>query len=121
MYKFKFYEKIIMLCFIIIIGIGLWYIMHVGEYFETNLFNAKLPNIFASNFYSNNQPMNIPTPTKSIGEITFDSYIYSDIVSNQIICANYNNQGDCWDNNKCQWVYKIDGGSYCDLAPKWLL
>lgn len=99
------------------------------ENFDTNLFYAKMPNIFASNAYLNNLPEKITIPTKPIGELSFDSYIYSDIISNKIICSNYTNQGDCWDNNKCQWIEKKVGeqalgnphNAYCDLAPKWLL
>jgi len=57
---------------------------------------------------------------KSLTDITTDSYIYSDIISKKIICDNYTNEANCWENNNCQWVYKIDNGSFCDVARKWL-
>jgi hypothetical protein len=93
------------------------------EAFDTNLFFKELPNIFLNDNYLNydlNKANDKPN-YNSLGQISYNSYINSDIVSTKIICANYNNQGDCWDNNHCQWIYKINGGSYCDMAPKWLL
>ena len=101
-----------------------------NEKFETNLFYSKIPNIFLTDAYLNNLPLEQSEPEKkSLGEIGFDSYIYSDIILNRIICLNYTNQADCWDNNKCQWNEKKIGfqalgnpsDAYCDLAPKWLL
>ena len=115
---------------------------------KTNLFYENLPNIFMSPTDSDNQiltdsdnlsstdsdnlfltdsnnqtptPTQTPTQTASLSTITFDNYIYSDQVSKQIVCANLTSQADCWDNNNCQWINKIDTGSYCDLASKWLL
>lgn len=125
-----------MVIIVVIIILVIWLLtirfVNPNESFDTNLFYAKMPNIFESKFYSNNLPNKqtvSQTPTKSLGELSFDSYIYSDIISNKIICSNYTNQADCWNNNKCQWVEKKIGdqaqghphGSYCDFAPKWLL
>ena len=98
------------------------YLYH-SELFDTNLFFEPLPNIFLNSDYLNynlNKVKEVPNYS-TVGQISYDSYINSDIVSTKIICSNYDNQGDCWDNNHCQWINKIDGGSYCDMAPKWLL
>ena len=94
-----------------------------AELFDTNLFFKPLPNIFLDfNFlnYDLNKVKKEPD-YNTLEQISYNSYIGSDIVSTKIICSNYNNQGDCWDNNHCQWISKIDGGSYCSMAPKWLL
>lgn len=93
------------------------------ETFDTNLFFKPLPNIFLNNNFLNyNLDKTNEKPNyNSLEQISYNSFINSDIVSTKIICANYDNQGDCWDNNHCQWNYRIDGNSYCDMAPKWLL
>ena len=111
---------------ILLVIIVLLFFSNVYEKFNSNninLFYKNMPNIFMQNNYIDEQDI---TPTsntdiKSLGNITLDSYVYSDIVSKKIICDNYTSQADCWENNNCQWIYKIDNGSYCDLAPKWLL
>ena len=93
-------------------------------YQTNNLFNTPLQNIFLTDNnlnYIDNKPITVNPDYKSLSDISVDSYIYSNTSEHKIICSNYTNQGDCWDNNNCQWIHKIDGGSYCELAPKWLL
>jgi len=87
---------------------------------DTNLFFQPISNIFLSDNYYNynfNRP-DIKTNTKSLSDITFNSYLYSKPISKKIICSSYKNRGDCWEDNvnNCQWVYKIDNGSYCDVG-----
>lgn len=117
---------------IVMILILIYLIMDNFEYFYTsdniyqtnNLFNKPLQNIFLTDNnlnYIDNKPITSNPDYKSLSDISDDSYIYSNTIGNKIICSNYTNQGDCWDNNNCQWIYKIDGSSYCELAPKWLL
>jgi hypothetical protein len=88
---------------------------------KINLFYKPLPNIYVSSSYSDNKNFKITDDVKPLSDITIDSYIYSDPISTKIICSNYTNQANCWDDNNCQWISKIDSGSYCDVAPKWLL
>ena len=121
--------KLILMYFVIILLIIIIYIyvkennLIKIELFDTNLFFKPMPNIFLGSNYLNYDLKEVKKVPEynTLGQISYDSYINSDIVSTKIICSNYNNQGDCWDNNHCQWIYKIDGGSYCDMAPKWLL
>lgn len=90
---------------------------------DENLYFVPIKNIFLNDNYYNyelnkpNKP-NIKQNTQSIGEITFDSYLYSKPTSQKIICASHKNRANCWEDNvnNCQWVYKIDSGSYCDVG-----
>lgn len=96
------------------------------ELFDTNLFYKPLNNIFLGNNYYNykNDKYDLPDTTQniqSLSQISYDSYLYSDSTSNKIICSNYINQADCWANNNCQWINNINGNSYCEVAPKWIL
>lgn len=89
---------------------------------STNLFYSNLPNIYASDF-SNNLANKLEKPNiVPLENIIENSYIYSNIVSNKIICANYTNQYDCWNDNNCQWINNYNNSfQYCDITPKWLL
>jgi hypothetical protein len=87
---------------------------------DTNLFFKPIENIFLSDNYYNyklNKP-NIKQNIQSLGEITFDSYLYSKPTSQKIICTSHKNRANCWEDNvnNCQWFYKIDGGSYCGVG-----
>lgn len=90
---------------------------------DTNLFFKPLENIFLDKSYMDYDLNKVEKKPEfsTLSQIAYNSYIDSDIVSTKIICSNYNNQGDCWDNNHCQWVNKLGGNSYCEIAPKWLL
>ena len=117
----KMNKKFLLIILILIIIIILYTRV---DNFESNdnLFYQPTKNIFLNDNYLNYN-YNKPKPTlnySTLGEISYDSYIYSDIVSQRIICSNYNNQADCWQNNHCQWIYKIDDKSYCNVAPKFL-
>ena len=108
---------IISLCFITI-----YIFINKFELFnaDTNLFFKPIENIFLSDNYYNyklNKP-NIKQNIQSLGEITFDSYLYSKPTSQKIICTSHKNRANCWEDNvnNCQWVYKIDGGSYCGVG-----
>lgn len=106
---------IIIICLIVI------YISTNGkETFNTNLFFKPIPNIFLTNNYYNyesNKP-EIKQDTKSLGEIEFNSFLYSKPIEKKIICSSHKNRADCWEDNvnNCQWVYKIDENSYCDVG-----
>ena len=115
--------------FIILICISVCIILLYDKYeqfdTDTNLFFKPIDNIFLGDNYYNyelNYP-EIKQQTKSLGEITFNSYLYSKPIEQKIICTSHKNRADCWkDNvNNCQWVYKINNNSYCDVAPTWLL
>lgn len=113
-------EQSIFIIIILICLIVIYLSANNNETFDTNLFFQPIPNIFLSdNYYSYelNKP-DIKTNTKSIGEITFNSYLYSKPTSQKIICSSHKNRADCWEDNvnNCQWVYKIDGNSYCDVG-----
>jgi len=106
---------IILICLIII-----YIFTNNNETFDTNLFFQPISNIFLSdNYYSYelNKP-NMKTNTKSLGEITLNSYLYSKPIGQKIICSSHKNRADCWEDNvnNCQWVHKIDGNSYCDVG-----
>jgi len=109
---------------IIIFILILFFLNNSCEYFNENLFYKKIQNIYIGNNYLSEdleEPVsNINTDIKSLDDITINSYIYSDIISNKIICDSYTSEANCWQNNNCQWIYKIDNNSYCDLAKKWL-
>jgi hypothetical protein len=88
---------------------------------DLNLYFVPLKNIFLDdNFYNYNlnRPRN-KEQTQSLGEITFNSNLYSKPTTQKIICSSHINRADCWEDNvnNCQWVHKIDGGSYCDVGP----
>lgn len=106
---------IILICLIII------YISTKGkEPFNTNIFYKQIPNIFLSDNYYNyelNKPQ-IKENTKSLGKIEFNSFLYSKPTRKKIICSSHTNRANCWEDNvnNCQWVHKIDGGSYCDVG-----
>lgn len=91
-----------------------------------DLFYTPLNNIFlGDNYYNyvNNRPNDNLKIPESLNKIKFDSYIYSKPTTQKIICLSHKNVANCWEDNvnNCQWVYKIDNGSYCDVAPIWLL
>ncbi len=110
---------IIMICLLIILNNNL------NENFNsinsgTDLYMKPLKNIFlGDNFYNYNlnQP-DIIDKTESLGKITFDTFLYSKPTTQKIICSSHTNSGDCWEDNvnNCQWVHKIDGGSFCDVG-----
>jgi hypothetical protein len=90
---------------------------------KTNLFFTELPNIFLGKNYYNyetNKPKESTPTSTSIGSITYNSWLYSKPISNKIICSNHKNIANCWEDNinNCQWVHKIDGGSYCEVGQK---
>lgn len=87
---------------------------------DENLFYQPIPNIFltSNNLNYINNKSKQDTNYKSLGQISYDSYINSDTVANKIICLNYTNEADCWQNNHCEWVYKIHDKSFCQLAKK---
>ena len=92
---------------------------------NNNLFYKQHENIFLSdNFYNykKNYP-NIDYNYESLDKISMDAYLYSKPTTQKIICSNHTNEANCWEDNvnNCQWVYKIDGNSYCDVAKIWLL
>lgn len=110
---------VIMCIFLIIIK----YVYYLIENFDSNknLFFQSIPNIFLSDNYYNyelNRP-EISQPTQSLGEITFNSFLYSKPTTQKIICSSHTNIANCWEDNynNCQWVHKIDGNSYCDVGP----
>jgi len=89
---------------------------------ETNINSYFKPfkNIFLGNNYYNYQ-LNHPKiniDTQSLNKITFDSLLYSKPTTQKIICSSHTNNASCWEDNvnNCQWIYKIDSGSYCDVA-----
>ena len=86
-----------------------------------NLFYKKIPNIYKTNNNLNNNTIKPDENVIQLSQLSLDSYINSDIISKKIICDNYTSQADCWENNNCEWIYKIDNGSYCNVAPIWLL
>lgn len=103
---------------IIIIGCAFICFNSSNENFTLN------KNIFTTNDYYNfrlNNP-EIIQKEKPLGEITFDSYIYSKPIRQDIICANHTNRADCWEDNtnNCQWIHKIDSKSYCDQGFMWI-
>jgi len=55
----------------------------------------------------------------SLNKITEDAFLYSPSVSQHIICSNYKNQANCWENNKCQWTKPP--GNHCEVATTMLL
>lgn len=92
---------------------------------NTNLYLTPIKNIFLGDNYNNyqlNKP-EITQQTQPLTQITFDSFLYSKPTTQKIICSSHKNSANCWEDNvnNCQWVYKIDSGSYCDVAPIWLL
>ena len=123
--------------FIILIGI-FWltiYLTYKCENFlsdnlndiETNVnsYFKPIQNIFlADNYYNyiKNRPI-IQKTTQSLDTITLDSFLYSKPTTQKIICSSHSNRANCWEDNinNCQWIHKIDGSSYCDVAPVWLL
>lgn len=85
-----------------------------------NLYFAPIKNIFLTDDYNNynlNKPKN-KQETQSLSEITFNTYLYSKPTTQKIICSSHTNRANCWEDNtnNCQWVYKIDGNSYCDVG-----
>jgi len=91
-----------------------------------NSFYTPIKNIFLTNNYYNyqdNKPKKNFKIPESLEKIKLDSFIYSKPTSQKIICSSHTNRADCWEDNvnNCQWVYKIDNGSYCDVAPIWIL
>ena len=113
-------NKIIFIIICLICLIVIYISTNSKERFNTNLFFKPIPNIFLSNNYYNyklNKP-EINQNTKSLDDITFNSYLYSKPTSKKIFCSSHINRADCWEDNvnNCQWVHKIDGGSYCDVG-----
>lgn len=110
---------IIIICLFVIIYI-LRYENFVSNngYADLNLYFVPIKNIFLSdNFYNLNRPKN-KQQTQSLGEISFNSYLYSKPTTQKIICSSHTNSADCWEDNvnNCQWVHKIDGKSYCGVG-----
>ena len=92
---------------------------------NSNSYFGQFKNIFLGNNYYNyqlNRPK-INNDVQSLGKITFDSFLYSKPTTQKIICSAHTNSANCWEDNvnNCQWIHKIDTGSYCDVAPIWLL
>ncbi len=91
-----------------------------------NSFFIPLKNIYLNDNYDNyilNRPKNNLKISESLNKINSDSFLYSKPITQKIICLSHTNRADCWEDNvnNCQWVYNIDNGSYCDVAPIWLL
>ena len=106
---------------LIIISIVIIYWNNINyELFDTNLFYKPLNNIFFRNNYEYDLPATKQN-IQSLSQISQDSYLYSDSTSKKLICSNYTNQVNCWANNNCQWINNINGISYCEVAPKWIL
>lgn len=87
---------------------------------KTNLYFVPIKNIFLGDNYYNyklNKP-EIKQEYQSLDDITFNSYLYSKPTTQKIICLSHTNIANCWEDNvnNCQWVNKIDGGSYCDVG-----
>jgi hypothetical protein len=92
---------------------------------NTNSYYKPLKNIFLTDNYYNyidNHPKNNEKSPESLNKIKLDSFLYSKPTTQKIICSSHTNRANCWEDNvnNCQWVYKIDNGSYCDVAPIWL-
>jgi hypothetical protein len=117
----------LLLVMLICICLSIIYFTNKYEHFNINknLFFQPIDNIFlADNYY--NYELNYPDikhKTDSLENIKFNSYLYSKPTSQKIICASHKDRANCWSDNvnNCQWVYKIDGDSYCNVAPIWLL
>lgn len=108
---------IILICFILINIFDYGYeLFDINS--ETNLFFQPISNIFLSDNYKLNHP-EITQNTQSLGNIKFNSFLYSKPTTQKIICASHKNKANCWEDNvnNCQWVHKIDGSSYCDVGP----
>lgn len=112
---------IIILVFVIII----YHFILSDENFASdekkNLFFKPIKNIFLTDDYYNyqiNHP-DVKLPKSSLGDITFNAFLYSKPTTQKIICSSHKNRADCWEDNinNCQWVHKIDGSSYCDVGP----
>ena len=92
---------------------------------ETNdkniFFMNKFPNIYYTKRFYDNLFVSPKPNITSLGNITVNSYLSSDITMKKIECASITNQDKCWDNNNCQWIEKIDSKSFCTTAPKFLL
>lgn len=124
------YQTIFIIILIIILIIYcLKYLLIYNETFKAdninNLFNKPISNIFLTDNYLNyeiNKP-EINKKTENIEKIAFNTFLYSKPTSQKIICSSHTSRADCWEDNynNCQWVYKIDNNSYCDVAPIWLL
>ena len=121
--------------YLLIIIMGIYFLFVYFDVYEKftnyvpesnlNQYFIPLKNIFLGDNYYNyqlNHP-EIKENTESLGKITFDSYLYSKPTTQKIICSSHTNRADCWEDNvnNCQWIHKIDGGSYCDVALIWLL
>ena len=114
---------IILICLLIICFI----LTNLHENFlisNDNSYFKPLKNIFLGDNYYNyllNSPK-IIVNDESLKTITIDAFLYSKPTAQKIICSSYTNRADCWEDNtnNCQWVYKIDNGSYCDVGQKWL-
>ncbi len=122
----KTYILIIVFIFILLIILSIFLIIN-KENFESNINLFYLPekNIFLSDDYYN-YINNKPKPNikkMPLSKITFDSYLYAKPTREKIICSNHINSANCWEDNvnNCEWIYKIDGGSYCTVGKKMLL
>lgn len=114
--------------FIIIICICLFIIVYKYKYEkfvsnienDINLYFVPLKNIFlGDNYYNYNlNKSEIKQNLQSLEKITSDAYLYSKPTTQKIICSTHKNKADCWEDNvnNCQWKYKIDGNSYCDVG-----
>ena len=119
------FDKIIFMIIICICLISIYVFNYENFNSNKNLFFQPINNIFLSDNYYNyklNRPK-IKPKTQSLDSIVSNSYIYSKPISQKIICASHTNRANCWEDNvnNCQWIHKIDGGSYCNVAPIWLL
>ena len=117
-------NKIIFIIVILICLILIYLFSNKKEYFDTNLFFQSIDNIFLNNNYDNNKlnKSKITHKTQSFKNITKNAYLYSKPTSQKIICASHKNIADCWEDNtnNCQWKYKINGNSYCEVGlPIW--
>ena len=91
-----------------------------------NIFYKPLKNIFLSDSYDNyekNEPTKDNKIIQPLNTILYDSFLYSKPTIKKIICSSHKNRADCWEDNvnNCQWIHKIDGKSFCNVAPNWIL
>jgi hypothetical protein len=111
---------------IILLGVLLIFLQN-KENFKSDINSFYIPekNIFLTDDYYN-YINNKPKPDVKripLSKLTFDAYLYAKPTREKIICSNHVNRANCWEDNvnNCEWVYRIDGGSYCRVGKKMLL
>lgn len=117
---------ILIIIFVILFGHNFYEKFDSNSNTSTNLFYTQLPNVFyTAKFINNTNQINKKiiedTQVQTLTELSVDSYLNSDIVQKKLSCDSHTNQATCWDDNNCQWNYKIGSPSFCSIAPKWLL